>query len=1104
MSESGTCPRCGAEIPSDAPKGFCPRCLYQLGFDNAGRAGETAQANPSSSGSEPSLLASSFGDYELLQEIGHGGMGVVYKARQRSLDRVVALKVLLFGPHASAESVKRFRAEAVATAALQHPNIVAIHDVGFWQGQHYIAMDYVEGQPLSAMVHGRPLPARRAAAYLKTIAEAIHHAHEHGILHRDLKPANVLIDVDDQPRVTDFGLARRLEGDSDLTVTGQVLGSPQYMPPEQASGKLRTLSRRTDVYALGAILYHLLTGRSPFAGESVADTVHQVLNLDPVSPRLLNHSVPRDLGTVCLKCLEKEPAKRYATARALAEELSRFLEGKPVLARRVGRTARLWRWCRRQPQLAGLAAGLVLVFAAGMTGVIWQWQRAEAARRDGVEQLWRSFLAEGRATRWSRRAGQRFDSLAALGKAAAIRPSLELRNEAIAALALPDARVLRQWFLPRGFGFDFDPRLERYARADEEGAVTVYQVSDQSELMRFPGSGQPATVWLRFSPDGGWLAEKWSVPGTNQLRVWDLTQRKLARQTPPVAQDFIFRFAPDGQTFAVVNDDGTLRLHDLGHDTERALFASVPRANDLCFDLRGSWVAVSSSSSAEVKVFRVESGQVERILKHPTGVYAVAQSPHGHQMVCGGNNGAVYFWEVGSEKPQVGLGSHAGPITGSQFNRLGDLLVSTGWDGKTWFWDPAKREAHFALPGGYCSHFSPDDTRLGFLTGSHGDLQAGIWEVAPGRECRRLERLQALVIPGNAAGFSSEGRLLAVAARDGVTVWDLETNHRIGRLASGDSRSAIFLPDGRGLLTSGGGGIQCWPIERNVTTDTIQVGEPNVLWPHGVEHMALTPDGQAVIAVGVKEPDADALFLRLGEPAAPVRISGHPGSTWVSISPDGRWFASGNWKGRSVSVRELPTGRTVATLPVGENVSVAFSRDSRWLVTGSPVEYRFWDVPSWQPDRGIAREQAGDYVGAMVFSPDGRLLVLVQRRDTLLQLLDAEDNRPLATLEAGVPLGFSGDSRFLVTLAEDERTVLLWDLALIRRQLATLNLDWFPLEPFARSRRREEADNVTAQGNPPPHVGGYGSEVQSANLDSAKSPSRPAGPGRPTRTGVSR
>ena len=407
MANTSTCPSCGTALPADAPKGFCPRCLYRLGFgvdpEDGSQKSEIRQQRSEASGqisvgaasiaSRQSEIANPFGDYELLGEIGHGGMGIVYKARQKSLDRVVALKLLLFGPHAPPESVKRLRAEAVAAAALHHPNIVAIHEVGFCEGQHFIAMDYVEGQCLSALIRGTPLPERRAAGYVKTIAEAIHHAHEHGILHRDLKPANVLIDTEDQPRVTDFGLAKRFDPSGEqsaITLAGQVLGSPNYMPPEQATGKRGTVSRRSDVYALGAILYHALTGRPPFIGEGLAETMQQVLNVEPLSPRVLNPRVTRDLETVCLKCLEKEPGKRYATAQLLAQELGRFLEGKPVLARPVGRLAKAWRWCRRNPVRAGFIAALVAVFALGAGGVLWQWKRAERNAREEARQRLRA------------------------------------------------------------------------------------------------------------------------------------------------------------------------------------------------------------------------------------------------------------------------------------------------------------------------------------------------------------------------------------------------------------------------------------------------------------------------------------------------------------------------------------------------------------------------------------------------------------------------------------------------------------------------------------------------------------------------------------------
>ncbi len=252
-----------------------------------------------------------FGDYELLEEIARGGMGVVYKARQMSLNRPVALKMILAGEWATPEARQRFRAEAEAAANLQHPNIVAIHEVGEHEGQQYFSMDFVAGKNLAELVRGNPLSAERVASYVKTIAEAVHFAHQRGILHRDLKPQNVLIDADDRPRITDFGLAKRVETDSGLTRTGDVLGSPSYMPPEQASSRPDELGPPSDVYSLGAILYELLTGRPPFRGVTPLETLCQVIQSPPVSPRKLNPDVPQDLETICLKCLEKRPQQRY-------------------------------------------------------------------------------------------------------------------------------------------------------------------------------------------------------------------------------------------------------------------------------------------------------------------------------------------------------------------------------------------------------------------------------------------------------------------------------------------------------------------------------------------------------------------------------------------------------------------------------------------------------------------------------------------------------------------------------------------------------------------------------------------------------------------------
>jgi serine/threonine protein kinase len=324
----------------------------------------------------------SFGNYELLEEIDHGGMGVVYKARQVSPDRIVAVKMILGGQLASDSDVQRFHNEAEAAANLHHSGLVAIHEVGEHEGQHYFSMEYVDGQTLAEIVRENPLPAKKAAQYVRAVAEAIDHAHQQGILHRDLKPSNVLIDAEDQPRITDFGLAKNLERDSTLTATGAVLGTPSYMPPEQALGNTSEIGPTSDVYALGAILYELFTGRPPFRAATVAETLRQVVEDQPVSPRLLERKIPRDLETICLKCLRKDRTRRYETAEELAADLDRCLSGLPIKARPVGRTERCCRWCRRNPLGAGLAAIASLFL---VTVILLLWREAEHREREAAE-----------------------------------------------------------------------------------------------------------------------------------------------------------------------------------------------------------------------------------------------------------------------------------------------------------------------------------------------------------------------------------------------------------------------------------------------------------------------------------------------------------------------------------------------------------------------------------------------------------------------------------------------------------------------------------------------------------------------------------------------
>ncbi len=320
--------------------------------------------------------------YEILGELGRGGMGVVYRARQVRLNRPCALKMILAGAHATPEAATRFLAEAEAIARLEHPHIVRIHHIGESDGLPFFELEFAPGGSLDRQLDGTPWPPPRAARMAAQLASAIAEAHRQGIVHRDLKPGNVLLAADGTPKITDFGLAKAVGSESGLTATEAILGSPSYMAPEQAGGKAKEAGPAADVYALGAILYELLTGRPPFRAATVLETLEQVKTVEPVPPSQLVPRLPRDVETICLKCLQKDPARRYESAAALAEDLRRFLAGEAILARPVGRPERAWRWCRRNPVVAGLAAAVLLLFAAGFAGVSWNYWRAEAARRD--------------------------------------------------------------------------------------------------------------------------------------------------------------------------------------------------------------------------------------------------------------------------------------------------------------------------------------------------------------------------------------------------------------------------------------------------------------------------------------------------------------------------------------------------------------------------------------------------------------------------------------------------------------------------------------------------------------------------------------------------
>ena len=400
------CRKCGAKIFSDAPEGLCARCVLKIalqmppegsvagvdlsavaaysaeavakagsakaddpgGMDKPSRGDATAAPDGKKATRAAELLGE-LGDYELLEEIGRGGQGVVFRARQKSLNRTVALKVISLGQWASKAHLKRFRLEAEAAARLEHPGIVPIHEVGERDGQCYFSMKFIEGGQLDEVTKSatadsscgerEPMSIRQAVELIAKVTRTVHYAHEHGILHRDIKPGNILLDQKGEPHLTDFGLARLVETESTVTRTLEVLGTPSYMAPEQAVGNNAAVAKATDVYGIGAVLYQLLTGQPPFAGGTTYETIKLLLDTEPRQPRLLNPKIDRDLSTICLKCLEKDPKRRYSSALALAEDLERWLKHEPIQARHTGIFARGRKWVQRNPTSALLAASLI-------------------------------------------------------------------------------------------------------------------------------------------------------------------------------------------------------------------------------------------------------------------------------------------------------------------------------------------------------------------------------------------------------------------------------------------------------------------------------------------------------------------------------------------------------------------------------------------------------------------------------------------------------------------------------------------------------------------------------------------------------------------------
>src|SRR5262245_58725578 len=525
------CPRCGSPVRRLAGGGVCRRCLLQMGLSeprsrSSAGDGATSQAEADSLGC--------LGRYELLEEIAHGGMGVVYRDRDPTLNRVVALKLMLAGHFAGEEELKRFRVEAEVAARLDHPNIVPIYEFGALEGRPFLSMRFLNGASLANRLQGTPMDAVPATKLMSTLARAIHYAHQHSVLHRDLKPANVLLDAAGEPHVTDFGLAKCLDSTDGLTLSGAMLGSPNYMSPEQAAGDPKRLTTAADIYSLGAIMYELLTGRPPFRADTPLETMRKVLEEAPVAPHLLNKSADRDLETICLKCMEKEPHRRYGSAEALAEDLENWLRHEPIHARPIGTLGRLGKWTRRNPRTAFLAlicSLAILAFLVGQTIMGLRLKRANTKVQAAVVNLSHSLSeAQWRQADDADRAGEHGQAIARFSHFLRVNP-----NDGPAAsrlLSLLSSCNFPLLLVPPltnetpVVALDFSAVGDRLATVTSGGAARLWDAASGKLLLELAHSPPLTHCFLCGEKDLRLL----TLSTEPKVRLWDLGTRRLVSE----------------------------------------------------------------------------------------------------------------------------------------------------------------------------------------------------------------------------------------------------------------------------------------------------------------------------------------------------------------------------------------------------------------------------------------------------------------------------------------------------------------------------------------------------------------------------------------------